>query len=365
MTIRIRVLALAGLALAAAAALLPATLAQARAPKSFFGIVPQTNLTQDDFDRMEQGKLGTLRIPFAWQVLQPSEAGAIDWSSVDPLVAGAASAGMTVEPFLSGSPDWVARLDGHSCRGLGCVPLAPTGQQALSAWSNFVSEAVARYGRSGTFWTENPTVPKHPITVWQIWNEQNSKAFFAPKPKPKSYAALLAAAADAIRSQDPSADIVLGGMAGLEGSKKATPAWDYLEKLYKVRGAKSDFDGVAAHPYGAKLKAVSEQIDEFRKVMKKAHDSKAGMYITEIGWGSRTGGNPLNVGKQGQANQLKDAYKYFVKRRKKLRIQTVDWFSWMDSSQSICSWCASSGLFKSGLKAKPSWKALVKFTGGS
>lgn len=365
MTTRIRVLALAGLALAAAAALLAPSLAQARAPKSFFGIVPQTNLAQADYDRMGQGKIGVLRIPFAWPSIQPTDTTTFNWSSVDQQVANAAQRGITVEPFLSGSPDWVAHLDGYSCSGPSCVPFAPKGPQALAAWSNFVSAAVARYGPTGTFWTENPTIPKTPIVVWQIWNEMNSKTFFAPKPNPKSYATLLGMAADAIRAKDPSADIVLGGMAGLEGSKKATPAWDYLAKLYKVSGAKSDFDGVAAHPYGVKLEAVTEQIDEFRAVMKKARDSKAGFWITEIGWGSKNGGNPLNVGKKGQATQLKDAYKYLTKSRNKLRLRTIDWFSWMDSTTSICSWCASSGLFQTGLKAKPAWKAFVKFTGGS
>ena len=100
-------------------------------------------------------------------------------------------------------------------------------------------------------------------------------------------------------------------------------------------------------------------------MLKKAHDSKAGFWVTEIGWGSRGGGNPLNAGKRGQAQQLKGAYKYFVKSRNKLHLRAVDWFSWMDSKTSICSWCASSGLFTAGLKAKPSWKAFVKFTGGS
>ena len=41
------------------------------------------------------------------------------------------------------------------------------------------------------------------------------------------------------------------------------------------------------------------------------------MYVTEVGAGSASGGNPLNRGEQGQANLLKDIYKYFLKKRQR------------------------------------------------
>jgi hypothetical protein len=89
------------------------------------------------------------------------------------------------------------------------------------------------------------------------------------------------------------------------------------------------------------------------------------MWITEIGWGSAKGGNPLNRGTQGQAQRLKQSFKYLQKKRNKLNLETVTWFSWMDSTTSICDWCAKSGLFKAGLVEKPAWRAFTKFTGGS
>jgi hypothetical protein len=354
--------------LLAALAVLVFAVASARAgvPRSFFGVAPQTPLGSADFDRMGRGKVGTLRILVNWGSIDPSSAAGDDnWSTIDPIVAGAARNGVEVLPFLFGTPQWVAEgLDGHSC-GSGCGIFAPSSSGALDAWANFVGAAVARYGPNGDFWAENPTLPKVPIDAWQIWNEQNSSSFYKPKPRPKSYAKLLKAAHDAIRARDGSADIVLGGMAQLSGSKKATPASKYLKKLYKVQGVKKSFDGVAAHPYGAKLKATVETVDLFRAAMKKGHDSGADLWITEIGAGSKKGGNPLNRGTKGQAKLLKDTFKYFKKKRRKLNVKNVDWFSWMDSSTSICAWCSSSGLFKSGLVEKPSWRAFTKFTGGS
>jgi len=160
-------------------------------------------------------------------------------------------------------------------------------------------------------------------------------------------------------------EIVLGGIAELAGSKEAVAASKYLEQLYDIKGTKKDFDGVAIHPYGASVKKVADQVDLFRDVMKKAHDSKAELWVTEVGAGSANGGNPLNRGKKGQANLLTDIFKYFRKVRNKFNVATVIWFSWMDSDISICDWCKSSGLFKLGLEAKPSWNAFTKFTGGS
>ena len=82
--------------------------------------------------------------------------------------------------------------------------------------------------------------------------------------------------------------------------------------------------------------------------------------MTEIGWGSAKGGNPLNRGKQGQARLLKEAFKYFAKRRGKLNAERRRLVLWRDSKDKICDWCATSGLFTKSLKPKPSWRAYKK-----
>ena len=151
----------------------------------------------------------------------------------------------------------------------------------------------------------------------------------------------------------------------LAGSHKAILGSEYLAKLYKVKGVKDTFDAVAPHPYGATLGKVTSQIDLYRQAMKKAHDSGASMYVTEVGAGSKKGGSSLNRGKKGQATLLRDIYKYFAKQRNKLHVEAVDWFSWQDSPTSICSWCSSSGLLTTSGQAKPSYKEFTKLTGGS
>jgi polysaccharide biosynthesis protein PslG len=336
-------------------------------PKTFFGVVPQTSLGTADYDRMGQGKVGLLRMQLNWSASDPTPApDDYDFRAFDPIVANAARNKIRILPFVYGTPSWVANgLDGFNCSGASCATFAPKSGAARAAWADFVSAAVARYGPNGTFWKENPTLPQKPIKAWQIWNEQNSPSFYAPKPNAKAYVKLLKSSKKAIRPQDRSADIVLGGMAELAGVKSAIKGSKYLRKLYKVKGAKKNFDGVAPHPYGARVKKVSQQIDLIRKELRKGGDPKAELWVTELGWSSEKGGNPLNRGPKGQATRLKQAFKYFKKNRRKLHVETVNWFSWMDSPTSICKWCADSGLFKAGLVEKPAWRAFTKFTGGS
>ena len=209
---------------------------------------------------MGEGGVGTLRAIMNWAAIDPTGADDYNWQAFDDTVAESAKNGMTVLPFIFATPAWVSELDNSKCKGTKCSITPVRNAAGLAAWNKFVGDAVARYGPDGEFWAANPGLPKLPIQDWQIWNEMNSKSFYLPKPSPKGYAKLLSSAADAIRSRDPAAEIILGGMPSLDGSKKAVPGPDYLADLYKVPGVEADFDGVAVHPYGAGLPKVKDQV---------------------------------------------------------------------------------------------------------
>ncbi len=333
------------------------------APRTFYGVVPQTAMSSGEVARMGAGGVGTLRTILSWSSIAPTRGGDYEWGIFDGLVGDAARARTTVLPFIFGTPDWVARgLDRRSCGA--CQTYAPRTRPARAAFREFVAAAVDRYGRAGEFWAENPRVPRRPIRAWQIWNEQNSRTFYAPRPTVKGYAKLLGAAAAAIRSRDRGADVVLGGMAELAGSRKAVAGSRYLRRLYRRGGARRNFDGVAPHPYGATMVGVRAQVARFAAEIKRAGDRRVGLWVTEIGWGSARGSNPLELGKRGQAQRLKQAYRFFRQRRRSLNVRTVAWFSWRDSRPAICEWCASSGLRTRSGAAKPSWRALRRLTPG-
>ncbi|MQA76176.1 MAG: hypothetical protein GEU88_17890 [Solirubrobacterales bacterium] len=360
------------LALLVLFALLAAS-ADARTPRSFFGVVPQTQLAEQDFEMMGDAKVGTLRFELRWAGIDPTSApDDYDWSGPDFIIAQAARNRVGTLPFVYSTPDWVAKLDDRCKRD--CGPYAPRKGPALRAWKGFLEAAVQRYGPGGAFWAEHPELPQKPIRAWQIWNEQNSPSFYKPRPKVKHYAKLLRAGHQAITGVDRKAEVVLGGMFGtpLQGRKPAIAAWDYLKKLYRVKGAKRTFEGVAPHPYAAKFKngnkTVLAQLDLFREAMRKGGDPNADLWITELGWSSADGGNPLNRGRRGQAARLKQAFKYFEKHRRKLNIRTVDWYSWRDHLNApdgaLCAWCPESGLIEEDYDPKPSLRAFMRFTGG-
>jgi polysaccharide biosynthesis protein PslG len=361
---------LAGACIALAAiGMLAAGSAHAAVPAGFYGVSPQTQLGAADVDRMGRAKVGTLRFAIPWGQIDPSPAaGDYDWGAIDALVADASRNGIELLPFFYSTPAWVARdLDRQRCSDTGCFPFAPRSRAALTAWRTFLADAVSRYGPNGEFWAQSPQVPENPITAWQIWNEQNSPSFYKPKPKPRAFAKLLDASSRGIKSVDGGAEIILGGMFGTPLGKRKFATWKFLESLYDVKGAKNDFDGVAPHPYAARLKKVRAQVDLIRDEMRKAGDRNAELWVTELGWGSGGPENPLNRGLRGQATRLKQAFEFFARKRRAWNVTTVVWYSWQDNldDPSLCVWCPQSGLLTPSGEEKPSYRAYVKLTGGN
>jgi hypothetical protein len=334
-------------------------------PASFFGVMTQGPPTDATFERMAPAGVGTFRTFFPWSQLEP-EADDYDFSLTDPIVSGAAEQGIEVLPYLLATPPWVASLDGRNC-GDHCGLFAPDSPPSLDAWRNFIAAVVDRYGPGGEFWKAHPDLPEVPIRAWQIWNEQNSPSFYAPRPDVASYARLVDVAAAAIRDRDPGAEVVLGGMFGtpLGGEAPAIAATDYLRQLYSSFGSDPPFDAVAVHPYGAHTSKVVEQVEGLRQVIEDAGDD-ARLWVTEIGWSSDEGAEPLERGADGQATALTESYDYLIDNRDALDLQGIVWYSWTDfKGAGICNWCAGSGLFSEDGTPKPAWTAFTGFTGGS
>ena len=338
-----------------ALALVPA--AAPALPRGFFGIVPQTAIGQADTSRMRAGGLETIRSAVGWSGIESSPRGGYNWAGLDELVTTAARGRMEVLPFLYSTPHWIS---GDWRR------LPVDGGRARRAWSAFVTAAVERYGRGGEFWSEHgprsdDPLPDLPIRAWQIWNEENFFYFTNPA-SPQRYARLLALSRRAVKRADPRADVVIGGLFGdpSERPPRALDATDFLDQLYRVRGVKANFDGVALHPYAANTVDLRQLVEGVRATMVRHGDRRSGLYLTELGWGSQSN-SPVSfeVGLRGQARELRDAYRYLLGNRGRLKLQQVDWFSWKDAPGS-CSFCDSVGLFRAGAKfrPKPAWRAL-------
>ena len=364
------VLLIAGLGSAAFAS--PA----AALPANFWGVAPQATPTPDQFERLKRGGVDSIRIPVPWETVQPVAGGTPDWSRLDAVVKSAAAAGIDVFPFLYGAPSWaVANVavpgSGGSVKAPKTLPVKTGAQRA--AWSAFLAAAVARYGPNGSFWAESPAVPPRPIRTWQIWNEANFK-YFVVRPNPVDYGKLVNVSYAALRSVDPGAKIVLGGLFARpkEATFRRKPpqayfATDFLDRMYRsTPGVKRKFIGVALHPYTGRYQQLAPDIEAVRAVLKANRDAGKGIWITELGWSSQppARNNSFAKGVNGQKKQLQGAFGLLKSKQAKWRIQRVYWFS-VDDAAGTCNFCDGSGLFGAGFIPKPAWFAYVRFAGGT
>ncbi len=347
-------------------------------PANFWGVVPQSALTTEQLQRLKRGGVTNIRLPIPWGALQPLASNPIDWSGIDASVARASEAGITVLPYVFSTPEWLVpgevidpRIGARAPRNL---PVKTATQSA--AWTNFLQEAVGRYGPGGKFWAANPALPERAIRTWQIWNEPNFM-YFAARPNPKEYGQLVKISYSAIRAVDPGGKVVLGGLfvRPKQAESKTKPrralfATEFLQQMYKTTpGIKNKFVGIALHPYTTKYQELEPDIEAVREVLKRSGDAGKSIWITELGWSSHrpsaaNGHNSFEKGPQGQAQQLKGAYSELTKNQAKWRIKSVYWYS-VDDNAGVCNFCDGSGLFGPGFTAKPSWSAFVHFTGGS
>ncbi len=359
---------LAGFALAALVTLGVAPAAQA-VPANFWGVVPQGFTNAEELQRLKAGGVDSIRIPVSWGSVQPTQGGAWNWSDADAFVKAAAAARLDILPFLSTAPSWAVPVD----RRFGAPAFLPvrSGKQR-AGWTRFVKEAIRRYGPGGAFWTENPGLPRKPLRTWQVWNEPNFK-YFVARPNPAEYGKLVKLTSSAIKAADPGAQVILGGLFArpIEATFRKKPpqayfAADFLDQMYEsTPGIKSKFQGVAVHPYTGSWKNLSSRIEEVRSVLKIHRDIGKGLWMTEMTWSSEPPqpNNSFAKGLQGQARELKGAFRLFRDNQRKWNLQRIYWFSINDYA-GLCNFCGGSGLFGDGFKPKPAWRAYVQFAGG-
>jgi len=359
---------LAAFAVAAIAALSVAPAASA-VPATFYGVVPQGTPSVEQLQRLKAGGVDSIRIPISWSSVQPVQGGPLNWSDADAFVKAAAAARLDILPFLSSAPTWAVPVD----RRFGSSAFLPvrSGTQR-SGWTLFVREAILRYGPRGSFWTENPGLPRKPLRAWQVWNEPNFK-YFVARPNPAEYGKLVKLTSSAIKAADPGAQVILGGLFSrpIEATFNKRPpqayfAADFLDQMYaSTPGIKSKFQGVALHPYTGSWKNLTSRIEETRSVLKAHHDIGKGLWMTEMTWSSERPqpNNSFAKGLAGQARELKGAFRLFRDNQRKWNVQRIYWFS-IGDAPGLCNFCGGSGLFGEGFTAKPAWRAYVGFAGG-
>jgi hypothetical protein len=298
----------------------PASAAQT-VPSGFYGVSYSGPLRDapDDvqssaWSRMAANGVESARTVFSWVTAQQAERAAFDHTYTDRLVQRASEARIELLPVVMETPLWARAREAN------WWPERP------ADLADYMTSLVSRYGPKGTFWSEHPDVPEHPLRYWQIYNE--------PGPS-KHYAPVLKAAYRAVKAADPGAKVVL---AGLTGTEEGAP-WDVLRSQYR-HGIKRWFDIAAIHLYTGKAENVDDGVRLFRRVMKRNGDRRKRVWLTEFGITASKGRTTapryqrtLRTNDEGMASFLEDAYRTLARKHQRLRLGRAYWYTWASSYQ--------------------------------
>jgi hypothetical protein len=188
----------------------------------------------------------------------------------------------------------------------------------------YLRALVARYGPSGSFWTDHPDVPRRPQRTWQVWNEPQLPYQWSAADWQQGYGELLKGSYAALKQADPGSRVVLAGATNF--------AWDALDSLYAKGDVKGSFDVAALHPYTGSAGRVLQVVRLFRAVMKKHGDAKLPVWITELAWPASKGRakppsglKELATSDEGMAMRLSRAYRLLAKAK---AVQRAYWYTW-------------------------------------
>ncbi|HEX8976514.1 MAG TPA: hypothetical protein VF781_08380 [Solirubrobacteraceae bacterium] len=311
----------------------------------------------------------SVRVAFNWAAAQPYASSAdvpadrqgefvpgpdgrpITYSVTDQIVGNAAAHGLTVLPTLLYAPPWDARPNDGG--------LAIPDQNA--PYAEFAAAMVQRYGPRGTFWTQNPQIPRLPVRMWQIWNEPNLPAYW-PQPFAASYVGLLHAAHDAIKQADPRAKVVIGALTNF--------AWRAFAAVYRVPGGRKLFDVAAVNGFTATPADVILYWRFIRRAMARYGDGRKPLLATEVSWPSAQGQSPqrldFSTTERGQAQKVAAILPLIASWRVRLRLIGFYYYTWIDQEHRGAPVFAFAGLQQltdgGHVRAKP---ALRAFTTGA
>jgi hypothetical protein len=199
-------------------------------------------------------------------------------------------------------------------------------------------------------------LPRRPIRDWQIWNEPNLRSSWSEAGWPAPYVTLLRAARKSIRAVDPRARIVLAGLANY--------SWRSLAAIYRVRGSRALFDQVAIHPYTREVASLVTIVERVRHVMRRNGDGRKPALVTEFSWPSAKGkaqGFGIETTERGQALRVRRSLELLARERRRLRLASVYYYTWIGREASADSIFDYSGLRRLGADgravAKPAQRA--------
>ena len=195
---------------------------------------------------------GWNRWPLYWDRVE-TQPDSWDWSAYDELMIGDSNHGLAINAILLGRPDFWG--DGDSITNL-YEPIFADGRDSASAdtpinennpWARFVHRAASRYKPGGSLAQERAGIGDAGIRVWEIWNEPDHVLFW--RAGSDAYARMLKTAAIVIKTLDPQATVLFGGL--LFSSDQSF--FSQVLRAFRADSLRDQyhwfFDAVAVHSY--------------------------------------------------------------------------------------------------------------------
>lgn len=207
---------------------------------------------------MEEASLRYDREEFEWKRVEPRK-GFFDWAKFDQAVAITDARNVEMIGKLVYTAPWASSAPaGTPASDIEYYP--PTN---ISDFTDYASAVVDRY--------------KGKVHVWEVWNEPNTALYWKPGPDGQAYGQLLKATYAAIKASDPSATVLVGGLAGFDLS---------FMRGIESANAGSSYDGLAIHSYskGAPTSGQTETwLDAAASYLGRTAPGRS-LWITEVGW---------------------------------------------------------------------------------
>jgi polysaccharide biosynthesis protein PslG len=329
-----RRLLIAACLLAISLAAAPTADAARKVPNGFFGTVfdgpiksAAPTLIDAEFGRMTSAGVQSARTNFAWGDIQPAR-GTTTFATTDVLVRAAAEHRQILLPVVTSAPRWARKYPAKA----GSPP------KRVSDYTALLTALVDRYGPKGSFWTDNPTVPKRPIRNWQIWNEPNLPYQWARpggqgfKKVAPAYAKLLKASRKTLRKADRGSKVVLAALTNF--------SWKDLATLYKYGHIRGAFDVAAVNAYSSRASDFIKIADAVRKVLRRNGARKVPIWFTEFTAPAAKGRVTVPVYQRRfittdaqMAKVVKATYTAFATKGRRLGIQRAYWYTWASTYQ--------------------------------
>ena len=214
-------------------------------------------IIKNDFEFLKRHNVNLLRISFGWDAIE-TEKGKFDWLFWDDFVKMAVDDyGITLVPYICYTPRWNSRGENDSLFFWNYPP------KDFNEFGVFMTQLVNRY--------------KERIKTWELWNEPDITIYW--QGTVKEFAEFIKIGVDAVRKSDPSAKVVLGGLA-----------YDpyFLLHLFRDYGLSPYIDIVNCHNYYETwhrhpIESITEYINEISDIIWR-YGNHQSLWMAEVGY---------------------------------------------------------------------------------